>query len=135
MAVQTDKTLEDVQQTMRVKEVGVVADTAKVKLMKAIKAAARNASRLREARRTRLRDRRAAHKKKRRCPHGPGTALFPVPRVDWKQKGQSNSVDFGRLVVGDFLMWRMDILDITFTDLVYRQFKVRLETEIARALL
>ena len=67
-------------------------------------------------------------------PHGPGTALFPVPRVDWMPKGQSNACDFGRLVVGDFLLWKIDILDICFTKLLYDQFKIRLGTEIAKAL-
>jgi hypothetical protein len=72
-------------------------------------------------------------KKKRRVPHGPGTALFPVPRVDWKPKGQSNSVDFGKLVVGDFKLWKTDILDVTFSHHLFDQFKLTLAAEIANA--
>ena len=52
---------------------------------------------------------------KTRVPHGPGTALFPVPRTDWEQKGQSNAADFGRLIVGDFHLWKTDFLDLCFT--------------------
>ena len=59
--------------------------------------------------------------------------MFPVPRTDWKQKGSSNAIDFGKLIVGDFVLWKTDFLDLCFTHHLYEQFKIILATEIAKS--
>ena len=45
-----------------------------------------------------------------------------MPRTDWKQKGSSNAIDFGKLIVGDFVLWKTDFLDLCFTHHLFNQF-------------
>ena len=139
-----DATLETMQEELRVMTVksGTLADVARARTMRCLRRAACRASNVRsihddpdENSEDDKRKNKNKKKKirKKRVPHGPGTALFPVPRIDWKQKGQSNAGDFGKLIVGDFKLWKTDILDITFSHHLFDQFKLTLAAEIANA--
>jgi hypothetical protein len=67
-------------------------------------------------------------------PNGAGIAIFPVQRTGFTLAGLDNTDDFGKVVVGEFCLRRVDIRDITYSRGLLKSFKDTLAGEIAKAL-